>query len=363
MTDSSNWADTIAIYKSLYKTLVEGKISKTSQDHYFKVHATISLIPVKLNNGTYKILSTSPKLDAPNIKPCYILLSHGFLSHKYSLILDNSNREFPSVIRPLAVYTTVSKHLSHASIIDLSMLQARQYHTSSSSVVTTAHSFDQTHFPGISPDNPEWAQEYPSNLRIAYFKDSTPFAHVELRIGPKYTFRWKYCEYPADSGEYVYIMHRRVGSADWSTPVACIMEASIPSPIDGSKLWAIEIDTRKVSPIIAFLSCFAGRTINKSSYLTTAFLARPLRLPKPLYNHVFEDDLETPIQDCLANIDKSDENSDSDQSIKSIYYYPPTIIKVFNGSVLQSIAIPPEMLRVLNLQSMHYINAIKSIYS
>jgi hypothetical protein len=350
MTDTSNWAEATTIYKSLYKTLVEGTTPKLSQDHLFKVHATVSLIPIKLNNGTYKILSTSPRLESPNLRPCYVLMSHGFLSHKYSLIPD---RNSPAVVRPLAIYTTISKYLSHASISDLSMLQDE--HSALTAALCSPSQGSET-----SSIRPDWALECPSSLRVAYFKDTTPYAHLELRIGSKYTFRWKYCEYPADSGEYVYIMHRRTGSAEWSTPVACIMEASIPSPVDGSKLWAIEVDTRKVSPVIAFLSCFAGRTIRRGSYLATAVLARPLRLPKPLYNHVFEDDLETPIQDTLVSTDKSDEDSDTDQSIS--FYQPPTIIKVFNGAVLQTLVIPPEMMRILNLQSMHYINAIKSMY-
>lgn len=350
--------DTCNIFKAYNKIKSSDSLDDPGS---FNVRSTICLIPLKIKSSYYKILSTTPKLEDPDIRACYTLVSHGPTTHTYSLLPHAGPSSSDSIaVKPLVVYETTSKHLSHATVKDLSML--------------SDDSNDMREILG--------SQEHPSSIRISFInKSSYPnYAHLQLRVASNCVYRWKKMKFSRHSDNSIYMMHRqRENGEEWNVPVACLTEASISSPVDGSKLWAIEIDATRVNPIIALLSCFAGRESTVSTYMTSICSKKTIRPPKILSNIQFEDEywhdsntidkqyddehassaLEVSRSKQLDEVSICNSTTNPDQTTKR-----PMLIKVFDRNAFKkkNFDIPEKVLNHLNVESRRIIRALRIKY-
>ncbi|KAA8908806.1 hypothetical protein TRICI_004734 [Trichomonascus ciferrii] len=247
-------------YSSFSGRVMKRKILIEREDNqepdFFKVASTTALTPIRVNANTYKVLSSTPLLQDPDVHPCYIMVYHGILSHTYSLVPDQNELgqdERDLFLRPLATYSTPTKTLSHASITDMTL--------------------------PVLPDGTAQGRK----LRVAFrFGRSTQFnqAEVVCRINDDQYYKWKRYEFPRNSGNYVYMMHLKSRQKSGGVPVAVMKKATFRSPVDNSELSTIEIDATKVHPVIAYLTFFAGSFTSTGSYLASTTLGKDSCVPR-----------------------------------------------------------------------------------
>lgn len=355
ITSSSNFAGVglpswsqVPVFKNYYRVVSSADSMRmltrdaaedghgTIMDTKYRVNSDMALTPVKLGTGAYKILCGSTGLGTFPIYPRYTMLSHGILRHTYSLLPEQVDPYRPLTMRPLAVYQTASKTLSHATISDLTSI-----------------------FPSINRRR-EFETSVPSSIRLCFFKDSIQTAHVELRVNQVYSYRWQLEEYPAFSNQYIYIMRRQKLHSGWLEPVAYVTDAKFVNPTDGSKLWSVEIDSSKVSPELALLSCFCGKTLNASGFIAASVLGKVPRLPKPLYNTAYEDDYVNLVPTRTGS-DKIGSDDESEIDLDDMEY-PAKFIKVFSSSALSPYSIPSEVLDFLNVQTKNWVRMFRIKY-
>lgn len=248
-------------YKHFTRTVFANKLTHRplqQESNFFNVSSSISLTPIRVTGSVYKILASNPSLQPPEIRPHYMMLYHGLLSHTYSLIADQNGLpidERALSVRPLAVYTTPTKNLSHGTITDLAT---------------------------VPPSAPQGKHIAPQ-LRVSFGSDSdveSSHAQIYARITPELAYRWKEYEYPENSSRNVYIMHQLSQKQQGAIPVAVAKEATFRSPVDNSSLTTIDIDQRYVHPMIAFLTFFAGTNTSRGSFFTSSTMGKMMRIPK-----------------------------------------------------------------------------------
>jgi hypothetical protein len=247
-------------YRSFSGQAMKRKVLFEREDNqeadFFKVASTTALTPIRLTTNVYKVLSSTPLLQDPDVHPCYIMVYHGLLSHTYSLVPDQNELgedERDPCLRPLATYSTPTRTLSHASITDLTL-----------------------------PPSPNGTAQG-RKLRVAFrLGRSTQFnqAEVECRINDDQYYKWKRYEFPRYSGNFVYMMHLKSRQRSGGVPVAVMKKATFRSPVDNSELSTIEIDATKVHPVIAYLTFFAGSFTSTGSYLASTTLGRESCVPR-----------------------------------------------------------------------------------
>uniref|UniRef100_A0A060TDI8 ARAD1D48092p n=1 Tax=Blastobotrys adeninivorans TaxID=409370 RepID=A0A060TDI8_BLAAD len=291
--------------------------------------ATIALVPIKVTPSVFKVLAITPGMSNADIevKPCYVLVRHGRLSHAYSLINDPNTSPSPQrsiEIKPLAEYFAPSRHPTHARIIDYSRMER--------------------------PSDPAL------NIKLYYVGSHGGHAEVVTRTSQTHSYRWKHIECPPHSDCFVYAMHQIQGPpSQRPKPVAVVRKAPFKSPVDNSALVSIEVDAANVSPITAFLAYFAGAQspfLTVSTFLasSTSKLSRgELRAPTPLHNIVFGT-LNDPNEAASKDPDQSPQDSTA-----------PLYVKTLNSYQVSYYDMSTDLLQNLQAKARVYILAMRTI--
>lgn len=223
---------------------------------FFKVASTTTLTPIRVTANVYKVFSSKPLLQDPDVHPCYLMVYHGLLSHTYSLVPDQNELgedERDPYLRPLATYSTPTRTLSHATITDLTLPP--------------------------SPNGTAQGRKLRVSFRLGRSIQVNQ-AEVECRINDDQYYKWKRYEFPRYSGNYVYMMHLKSRQRSGGVPVAVMKEATFRNPVDNTELPTIEIDSTKVHPVIAYLTFFAGSFTSTGSYITSTTLGKDSCIPR-----------------------------------------------------------------------------------
>lgn len=319
----------------------------------------ITLIPIQISNKIFKVVQTIPALMDPQFAPCYTLIYHGTFSHAYSLLADPApvTREQAQVVYPLAVYTTNTKKRC-ATIADL---------------------------PSADRNNNSSYQRNPSKIRLGFHKDFPLNGHLEFQTLDGTQYIWQKIEVAA-TNERLYYLHMRPqienlvttlaptaipGLVDNSAlncqplvPVARVVKIPFENPIDGTALWGLELDTSRVDPVIAFMTCFAGMTSHVAPSLTSTVLTSKNFDPsaKLLENVKFVDKsgetwFTVGSRVCsLMSTDSDKENGDENAGPSTAGQdghgaaAKPFEVKVFLRSYVSKLALPRRFLDLLNQQ-------------
>lgn len=313
--EPSDGAD-VAQYKA-YKRLSVPPPQHLGDRNPFDLYPDMCLTSLRMKAGVYKVLRSNPPLNDPQLQPIYTLLSHGFLTHEYSLLPDPPSGVH---VRPIALYDSPFKRLGRPAICDLSNIQG---------------------------DN------VPMIYSIALFSDSYTKGHIEFCVCNDYRYEWRYEEVPAGSGYHEYMLWRRRLEDDNVVPVARISESIFRSPIDDSKLWTVELDSTKVSPIAAYLSAFTLESIR--CVPLPMYPTRVPAPPRPLLNAVFQD--QGAVIDPPPNTTRDWVDELHFQRRKTLH-----VIGVYNFFYVLQFNLPPQIIEFLNKQATETTIAIRSRY-
>lgn len=262
-----------------------------------------------VSSGVYAILESrawrSPLGDT-SLKNSYMLVSHGFLSHRYSFLdVDCCRRGTRNIGRPLAIYTSPSKYMNRGKILDLSF------------------------------DLGQPAQEFDIALPPSAYTEG----HVEFCACEDYRYEWHY-EDIEQTGIYAYHLWRHRFSDGQVLLIGRISPALFRSPVDGSSLWTLELDTDRLRPEIAFLSAFMVKRLKIWPTLTRA-VPSPPRLA---LNLTFEDEGVVIQRESKYFADWEAEMGGNEK-------INVQVIKVFNPEYLSAFDVPPDVLQYLEVES------------
>lgn len=286
----------------------------------YMMRSTITLVPIPISRGVYKVVQMPSALMDPRVAPCYTLVSHGIGTHTYSLLADPApdTREQGQVVFPLSVYTTTTNR-RYATILDLP--------PKISSVI------------GLRCRDP-------SEIRLGFHKDFGINGHMEFETLDGRKFVWQRHS-PPGTDKKMYYLHM-VPSTDSiisversstaipgldpipdvtdrdavqpSIPIAREVKSPFKNPIDGfDSLWGIEIDRTQIDPVVAFMTCFAGMTSRTGPSLTSSLLTSARFDPSAqLLNEVNFVDVSRQTYSCvgqrITSTNSASDNSDKENS-------------------------------------------------
>lgn len=275
---------------------------------------TLSLTPIRQFDGVYNVLAEAPQLRG-KLMPAYLLIPLNFWASDYAVLSADATAGSALVVKPLAVYTPLTRGSTHGIILDLTSL------------------------PGEPPllarsPSPDCNVAPPARLRIAYGYDHRARNYIEMRISPTYSYRWTSLTTNgkgSDSTGPQYVLDRIAtldGLATTSLRVGRIYSAQFRCPRTNVKLWTIDIDTTYVNPVLALLTGFAFHDFSLGSYWAAFLSAKPSRVPKPVIL-VFEDNMGARAREWAHDQDSDDGDKEDSPRNHSAGTPSVEIIRVF----------------------------------